>query len=119
MPKSLPLLTDVSPLCCTPLGSSDPLSEADALDVALRLKALADPVRLRLVAFMLGQTNAEACTCDLAPYVGLSDPTVSHHLKRLEAAGIVTKERRGMNVFYRVVPEAIDAIARVLTVASC
>ena len=118
MPKSLPLLTDVSPLCCTPLGSSDPLSEADALDVALRLKALADPVRLRLVAFMLGQANAEACTCDLAPYVGLSDPTVSHHLKRLEAAGIVTKERRGMNVFYRVVPEAIDAIARVLTGAS-
>ncbi len=118
MPKSLPLLIDASPLCCTPLGSTDPLSEADALDLALRLKALADPVRLRLVAFMLDQPSTEACTCDLAPYVGLSDPTVSHHLKRLEAAGIVTKERRGMNVFYRVVPEAIDAIARVLTVAS-
>ena len=119
MPKSLPLLVDASPLCCTPLGSSDPLSDADALDLALRLKALADPVRLRLVALLLDQPSAEACTCDLAPAVGLSDPTVSHHLKRLEAAGIVAKERRGMNVFYRVVPEALHAIARVLNVARC
>ena len=116
MPKMLPVLIDTSPLCCTPLGSSDPLSEADALAIAVRLKALADPVRLRLVAFILDQPSREACTCDLAPYVGLTDATVSHHLKRLEAVGILTKERRGMNVFYRVVPEAIHAIARVLNV---
>ncbi len=116
MPKMLPVLTDTSPLCCTPLGSSDPLSESDAVALAVRLKALADPVRLRLVAFMLDQPNQEACTCDLAPYVGLTDPTVSHHLKRLEAAGILTKERRGMNVFYRAVPEAIHAIAGVLNI---
>ena len=119
MPKTLPVLIDASPLCCTPLGSSDPLSEADALAVALRLKALADPVRLRLVAFMLDQPSQEACTCDLAPYVGLTDPTVSHHLKRLESAGILAKERRGMNVFYRVIPEAIHAISRVLNVTGC
>ena len=117
MPKTLPVLTDASPLCCTPLGSTDPLSESDAMALAVRLKALADPVRLRLVAFMLDQPGQEACTCDLAPYVGLTDPTVSHHLKRLEAAGILTKERRGMNVYYRVIPEAIHAIARVLNVA--
>jgi ArsR family transcriptional regulator, arsenate/arsenite/antimonite-responsive transcriptional repressor len=115
----LPVLEDASPLCCTPLGSSDPLSEADAVALAVRLKALADPVRLRLVAFMLDQARHEACTCDLAPYVGLTDPTVSHHLKRLEAAGILAKERRGMNVFYRVIPEAIHAIARVLSVTCC
>ncbi|HSN01917.1 MAG TPA: metalloregulator ArsR/SmtB family transcription factor [Acidimicrobiales bacterium] len=114
MPKTLPVLIDASPLCCTPLGSTDPLSEADALALALRLKALADPVRLRLVAFILAQADLEACTCDLAPYVGLTDPTVSHHLKRLESAGILAKERRGMNVFYRVIPEAIHAISRVL-----
>ena len=116
MPKMLPVLTDTSPLCCTPLGSSDPLSESDAVALAVRLKALADPVRLRLVAFMLDQPNQEACTCDLAPYVGLTDPTVSHHLKRLEAAGILTKARRGMNVFYRAVPEATHAIAGVLNI---
>ncbi|MDE3082835.1 MAG: winged helix-turn-helix transcriptional regulator [Acidobacteriota bacterium] len=116
MPKMLPVLTDVAPLCCTPLGSSDPLTATDALALAVRLKALADPVRLRLVAFMLDQPSLEACTCDLAPYVGLTDPTVSHHLKRLEAAGILSKERRGMNVFYRVIPEAIHAISRVLNV---
>ena len=116
MPKVLPVLIDASPLCCTPLGSADPLSESDAVALAVRLKALADPARLRLVAFMLDQPSQEACTCDLAPYVGLSDPTVSHHLKRLEAAGILAKERRGINVFYRVIPEAIHAISRTLNV---
>ena len=115
----LPVLVDASPLCCAPLGSADPLTEGDAVALAVRLKALADPVRLRLVAFMLDRPAQEACTCDLAPYVGLTDPTVSHHLKKLEAAGILTKERRGMNVFYRVVPDAIHAISRVLNVTCC
>ncbi len=119
MPKMLPVLVDTSPLCCTPLGSADPLTEGDAMALALRLKALADPVRLRLVALMLDHPNEEACTCDLASYVGLTDPTVNHHLKRLESAGILTKERRGMNVYYRVLPEAIQAIARVLNVSCC
>ena len=119
MPKVLPVLVDASPLCCAPLGSTDPLTEGDAMALAIRLKALADPVRLRLVAFMLDHPNREACTCDLAPYVGLTDPTVNHHLKRLEAAGILTKERRGMNVYYRVVPESIHAIARVLSDSCC
>ena len=82
----------------------------------VRLKALADPTRLRLLVFMLDRVDQEACTCELAPFVGLSEPTVSHHLKRLERAGILTKERRGMSVYYRVVPEAIHAIARALHV---
>lgn len=119
MPKTLPVLTDTSPICCTPLGTTDPLSQDEALALAVRLKALADPVRLRLVAYMLERTEHEACTCELAPYVRLSEPTISHHLKKLEAAGLLTKERRGMNVYYRVVPDAIHAIARTLSASCC
>ncbi len=78
--------------------------------LAVRLKALADPARLRLIAYMLNQPNCEACTCDLAPAVGLSEPTVSHHLKTLEKAGLVSKERRGMNVHYAVETPAIRAL---------
>lgn len=119
MPRPLPLLDDAAPICCAPLGTAQSMSEADALALALRLKALADPVRLRLLGYMLDQPGQEACTCELAPHVGLSDPTVSHHLKKLESAGLLTKERRGMSVYYRVVPEAIHAIAAALHVTCC
>lgn len=95
------------------------MSDAEAVALAVRLKALADPIRLRLLVFMLDQPAQEACTCDLAPHVGVSEPTVSHHLKTLESAGLVTRERRGMNVHYQVVPEAIHAIAKALHIACC
>ena len=114
MPKTLPLLDDVTPISCGTLGNSATLDPADAIALAVRLKALADPVRLQLLAYLLAQPNKEACTCDLAPVVKLSEPTVSHHLKKLQASGILTKERHGMSVHYRVIPEAIHAIARTL-----
>lgn len=79
--------------------------------LAIRLKALADPARLRLIAFMLNQPDNEACTSDLAPVVGLSEPTVSHHLKTLEKAGLVSKQRRGVSVHYAVQTTAISALA--------
>ena len=110
MPKALPVLDDVSPICCAPLSSTPNFPLDDAVRLAVRLKALADPARLRLIAFMLNQPNQEACTCDLAPAVGLSEPTVSHHLKTLEKAGLVSKERRGMNVHYAVESMAIRAL---------
>jgi DNA-binding transcriptional ArsR family regulator len=91
----------------------------DTAALALRLKALADPVRLRLLDYMLDQPDHEACTCELAPHVGLSEPTVSHHLKKLESAGLLTKERRGMSVYYRVDPAAIHSIAQALHVDCC
>jgi DNA-binding transcriptional ArsR family regulator len=119
VPKPLPVLEDASPICCTPLGSATPITADEAVGLAIRLKALADPVRLRILGYMLDQPDQEACTSDLAPYVGLTDPTVSHHLKTLEAAGLLTKERRGMSVHYRVVPEALHAIARALHIACC
>jgi len=119
MPKTLPLLQDSAPICCAPIGDAATLSTDDANALAVRLKALADPVRLQLVTYLLNQPQKEACTCDLAPLVGLSDPTVNHHLKTLAAAGIVSKERRGMNVHYKVDPESIHAIARALNAGCC
>ena len=95
------------------------MSADDAVALAIRLKALAEPTRLRLVNHLLDQPTLEACTCDLAPLVGLSEPTVSHHLKKLESAGLLTKERRGMSVYYRVVPEAVHAIAKALHITCC
>lgn len=116
MPKSLPLLEDVSPICCAPLSSTPDFPEDDAVRLAIRLKAMADPVRLRLIAFMLGQPDQEACTCDLALVVGLSEPTVSHHLKTLERAGLVSKERRGMSVHYAVQLTAIRALRNAICI---
>ncbi|MGH3372108.1 MAG: Rv2640c family ArsR-like transcriptional regulator [Nocardioidaceae bacterium] len=120
MPKPLPVLEDTSPICCAPLDTAaGMISQDDALGLARRLKALADPTRIQLVSILLARPNHEACTCDLAPAVGLSEPTVSHHLKQLHDAGLVTKERRGMNVHYRVLPESVQAVARVLTLDCC
>jgi ArsR family transcriptional regulator len=116
MPKPLPLLDPVpsADTCCSPLSDS-PLSADEAVELAGRLKALADPGRLRLVSLLLASDDQEACTCDLTEPLGLSQPTVSHHLKKLAGAGIVTGERRGVWTYYRVDPDALDAIAVLLT----
>ena len=115
MPKSLPLLAPVTTAdrCCSPLSEA-PLSAEQAQQLASRLKALADPGRLRLVSLLLASPDLEACTCELTEPLGLSQPTVSHHLKRLSEAGIVTAERRGVWTYYRVVPDALSALATVL-----
>jgi ArsR family transcriptional regulator len=112
MAKKLALLGASSAECCPAITSVDPMSDQQARDLADRLKAVADPTRLRLLQFIMSSNNQEACTCDLAPAVGLSEPTVSHHLKKLEFAGLVTKERRGMSVYYSVIPSALDALAQ-------
>lgn len=119
MPKALPVLEDLAPICCPTLGNTPALAPEDALALALRLKALADPIRLQLLVHMLNQPGQEACTCELAPLVQLSEPTISHHLKKLEGAGLVIKERCGMSVYYQVVPEAIHAIAQTLHLKCC
>lgn len=114
MLKSLPQAKINAALCCPAAGAGFPLTSDAIADLAVRLKALADPVRLQILTHMLDQPDLESCTCILAPMVKLSEPTVSHHLKKLEASGLLTKERRGMSVFYRVVPESIHDIARAL-----
>jgi ArsR family transcriptional regulator len=87
----------------------------EAVELATRLKALADPGRLRLVSMLLASEGQEACTCDLTEPLGLSQPTVSHHLKKLTEAGIVTGERRGVWTYYRVETDALASLATVLT----
>lgn len=110
--KALPVLREA---CCVPLSSAAPLSAEDAALLAGRLKALADPARLRLLSLILACGDEGGCVCDLTGPVGLSQPTVSHHLKKLAEAGIVTGERRGVWTYYRVEPAALDAIAVLLT----
>ena len=113
MPKPLPLVDATSTVCCAPL-SAGALSYDDAVAVAKRLKAVADPVRLRLLSMLALAPDEGCCTCDLAPAVGVGEATVSHHLRQLFEAGLVTKSRSGLNVLYRPVPEALQALARVL-----
>ena len=86
------------------------MSEAQAEQVAPLLKALADPVRLRLVSMVLSHEGGEACVCDLTPAFDLSQPTISHHLKVLHEAGLLNREKRGVWVYYQARPEAMHAL---------
>lgn len=118
MPKALPVLDVSAPVCCPPLAAG-PVSDDDALSVALRLKALADPVRVQLMSMMLAESDAGCCTCELAPAVSLSEATVSHHLKQLRDAGLVEGTRKGTNVYYRPRRESLGALVRFLDPACC
>ncbi|QIG39586.1 helix-turn-helix transcriptional regulator [Microbacterium sp. 4R-513] len=116
MPTMLEV-TDVSSsagACCSPLVR-EPLSADEAEQLALTMKALADPARLRLLSIVAASEGAEACVCDLIEPVGLSQPTVSHHLKVLTAAGFLTRTKRGTWAYYALVPDALDRVAQVLS----
>jgi ArsR family transcriptional regulator len=110
MPTSLALpITDLT-ACCAPLTGSV-MEPAAAEQVARAFKALGDPTRVRLLSLIAAHDGAEACVCDLINPVGLSQPTVSHHLKQLVDAGLVTREQRGKWAYYRLVQPALDALA--------
>jgi DNA-binding transcriptional ArsR family regulator len=113
MPKALPLVDTTAPVGCAPIASGV-LQADDALAIALRLKALADPVRVQLMSMLLAEPETGVCTCDLAPAVDLSEATVSHHLKQLREAGLIEGTRKGTNVYYRPQPDALNALCRVL-----
>ena len=116
MPKPLPVLDPPTAAAkCQPLAQAA-LSVDEAQRLAVRMKALADPARLRLLSLLLASEGREACTCDVTEVLGLSQPTVSHHVKKLAEAGLVVGQRRGTWTYYRVVPEALADIARVLDV---
>lgn len=119
VPKTLPILLDTQPICCPTLEDPTGLSDAEATALAIRLKALADPARLRLVSLLLDRLGQGASTRELAPLLSLTEPTVSHHLRTLLDSGLVAKDRQGTTVYYRVVPEAIQAIAAVLHLTCC
>ncbi len=99
----------VSPL------TGDPIESADARRLAGVLKALADPARLRLLSLIQSAEGGEACVVDLTAPVGLSQPTVSHHLRILTEAGLLTRDKRGVWAYYSLVPSAIASIADLLT----
>lgn len=118
MPKALPVIDMSAPVCCAPVASG-PMSDADALEIALRLKALADPARVKIVSHLFSSTAGEEISGDLAAVLDLSESTVSHHLTQLRKAGLVVSERRGMNVFHRVRPEALQALCTALDPNCC
>lgn len=118
MPKTLPTVDMSAPVCCPPV-SAGPVSDEAALGIALRLKALADPVRVKLMSLLFGSDTGEVCSCDLATAVGLSESTVSHHVSQLRRAGLVDSERRGMNVYHRPRRDSLIALCRVLDPNCC
>jgi ArsR family transcriptional regulator len=99
--------------CCAPIRADVPDAEAaDRLSAAF--KALGDPARVRLLGLLGSAAGGEVCACDLVEPLGKSQPTVSHHLKILREAGLVTAEKRGTNVWYAVVPEQLEALRAAL-----
>ncbi|WP_062993893.1 Rv2640c family ArsR-like transcriptional regulator [Nocardia anaemiae] len=118
MPKALPVIDMSAPVCCAPVAAG-PVDDAAALEIALRLKAIADPVRVKLLSLLLASPVGEENTGDLAKAVGLSDPTVSHHLGQLKKAGLIESERRGMNTYHRALRDALAALCFVLDPNCC
>ncbi|WP_082658818.1 metalloregulator ArsR/SmtB family transcription factor [Mycobacterium gordonae] len=107
----------VADSCCeaTPL-LVEPLSAEDAAELAVKLKALADPVRLRLFSAVASRAGGEACVCEVSEGLAVSQPTISHHLKVLREAELLTSTRRGSWVYYAVVPGAVHVLSAALGV---
>ena len=111
--KKLPILESGLPIaCCTPLDAPS-LTDGEAAAAAAMFKALADPARIRIVN-MLATAGEGVCVCDLTPHLGLSQPTVSHHLRKLAEVGLLEREQRGTWAFYSLDPGALEQL-RVLT----
>lgn len=104
---------DGSTACCGSLATDVAMDREQAQATANLLKAVADPVRLQLLSLIRAAKDHEACVCDLTPAVGLAQPTVSHHLKVLTEAGLVTRERRGTWAWFRLVPGRLDDLAAI------
>jgi ArsR family transcriptional regulator len=122
MPTSLPLLSSDQgaaglDACCSPV-TGGALEPEVAEQLARMFKALGDPTRVRLLSLIAAHPGGEACVCDLTDPVGLSQPTVSHHMKQLTDAGLVTREQRGKWAFYRVVDTTLTTLSRALLPSS-
>ncbi len=113
MSKSLELTGVQAVACCSPL-TGEAMSVEQAERVAPLLKALADPVRLRLLSLVASHADAEACVCDLTEAFDLSQPTISHHLKVLHDSGLLDRSKRGVWVYYRVRTESLADIAAMI-----
>ncbi len=118
MPKSLVVLDPAGTAACCPPLSAEPLSQAQAEQIAPLLKALADPVRLRLMSLVASHPGGEACVCDLNDAFDLTQPTISHHLKVLHEAGLLDREKRGVWVYYRARSQALASLGTLIGTAS-
>lgn len=118
MPKPLPALDTTAAVRCAPIAAGA-IDADSALEIALRLKAMADPVRVQLLSMLLAERETGVCTCDLAPAVGLSEATVSHHLKQLRDAGLIEGTKKGTNTFYRPLLENLRALCLVIDPSCC
>ena len=114
MTAQLPLLSSAEGEICCSAVTGAVISLEDAERTARTFKALGDPTRVRLLSLIAASADGEACICDLTEPVGLSQPTVSHHMKQLVDAGLVTREQRGRWAYYRVITDALDAASRAL-----
>jgi ArsR family transcriptional regulator, arsenate/arsenite/antimonite-responsive transcriptional repressor len=103
-----------SPYCEVAPLVREPLSSQAAAELAGMLKALSDPVRLRLLSVVASHSGGEACVCDISAGITVGQPTVSHHLKVLRNAGLLDSQRRGSWVYYRVIPEALQQLSTLL-----
>lgn len=112
MSKSTRAACAVAPL------AAGPLTAATSAEMAAKFKALSDPVRLQLLSSVASRPGGQACVCDISAGVEVSQPTVSHHLKVLREAGLLTSQRRGSWVHYAVVPEALAALSALLTIGA-
>ncbi|MDQ2789147.1 MAG: metalloregulator ArsR/SmtB family transcription factor [Actinomycetota bacterium] len=99
--------------CCSPLVR-EPLSAEQAVELSRLFKAMGDPVRLRLLSLIASHEGGEACVCDLSGVFALTGPTISHHLKVLREAGLISGERRGTWIYYRIEPDALRRLSAVL-----
>lgn len=114
MTASLPLIPAAdADECCAPV-TAGVLAVEDAQRLARLFKALGDPTRVRLLSIIAAQSDGEACVCDLTEPVSLSQPTVSHHMKQLVDAGLVTREQRGKWAHYAIVPEILSMLSAAL-----
>lgn len=115
-PATLPLLDQDLAACCSPVTGGI-LDDQAAVQLASMFKALGDPTRVKLISLIAAADGGEACICDLVAPVKLSQPTVSHHMKSLVEAGLVTRDQRGKWAYYRVADATLAAMARALTPA--
>jgi ArsR family transcriptional regulator len=114
MPKSLMVLSPADTAACCPPLSAQPLTAGQAEQIAPMLKALADPVRLRLMSLVASHEGGEACICNLNDAFDLSQPTISHHMKVLHDAGLVDREKRGVWVYYRARRQALASLGALI-----
>jgi ArsR family transcriptional regulator, arsenate/arsenite/antimonite-responsive transcriptional repressor len=113
--KSLLELTPLETVaCCAPM-TKEPLSSDQAEQIAPIMKALADPVRLRLLSLIASHADGEACVCDLNDAFDLSQPTISHHLKVLHEMGLLDRSKRGVWVYYRIRPEPLADLGALIS----